>query len=213
MGGSGFTGALGINGGNGYSGGSLSTMLPGGVPRGLGGFGPSIYGAAGVLYPNIAANNLYGTNYTNPALVGLAAQAGLGAPFYALPGQGADVIGTFSTSPVGVAGGAYASTSILTPAAASAVPFTFAALSPSSSLRSPQVARQDLQQILAHSSSLPSKDHIQVAAQGEVIVLRGAVADDHERQLAELLIRLSPGVHDVRNDLQVRPVSTASPGP
>jgi hypothetical protein len=213
MGGSGFTGALGINGGNGFSGGSLGTMLPGGVPRGLGGFGPNLYGSAGLLYPNIAANYLYGTNYTNPALLGLANQAGLSSPYYAVPGQGADVIGTFSTSPVGLAGGTYGATTTFTPPPASPVPFTFGALSPRPTMRSPEVARQDLQDVLAHSSSLPSKDRIQVAMQGEVIVLRGAVADDHERQLAELLIRLSPGVHDVRNDLQVRPVSNAVPGP
>ncbi len=69
--------------------------------------------------------------------------------------------------------------------------------------------RTDLQGVLVRSSSLPSARDIQVAMDGSVVVLRGPVSNDDERRLAENLVRLTPGVHDVRNELQVR--ETAPP--
>ena len=62
--------------------------------------------------------------------------------------------------------------------------------------------RGDLQAIIARSSRLPSRDNIQVLAQGDTIVLRGMVRDDRERRLAEAVLRLSPGVREIRNELQ-----------
>jgi len=44
-----------------------------------------------------------------------------------------------------------------------------------------------------------------VEAQGEVIVLRGRVADEDERRLVEGMVRLEPGVHEVRNELEIGP--------
>ena len=45
---------------------------------------------------------------------------------------------------------------------------------------------------------------IQVVMDGPVVVLRGTVGDRDERLLAEDIIRLTPGVRDVRNQLTVR---------
>lgn len=64
--------------------------------------------------------------------------------------------------------------------------------------------RHDLQQIIARSSSLPSKETIRVLTNGPVVVLRGSVASEHERRMAEALLRVSPEVTDVRNDLTIQ---------
>jgi hypothetical protein len=65
--------------------------------------------------------------------------------------------------------------------------------------------REDLQQIIARSSSLAASDSIRVVSDGATVVLRGIVADDHDRRLAEALVRLAPGVQTVRNELSLRP--------
>jgi hypothetical protein len=67
-----------------------------------------------------------------------------------------------------------------------------------------------LQQTIAESSHLPSKENISVVVDGETIVLRGTAANDRERRMAEALLRLTPGVHDVRNDLEVKQAASAS---
>jgi hypothetical protein len=62
--------------------------------------------------------------------------------------------------------------------------------------------RDDLQRIFLEADvNLPSRNNIQVIVDGPAVVLRGRVADDHERRLAEAVLRLSPGVRDVRNEL------------
>ncbi len=65
-------------------------------------------------------------------------------------------------------------------------------------------ARSDLQNVIARSSSLPSKRTIRVQMDGNVVVLQGTVQDEHERRLAEALLRLTPGVHELRNELGLR---------
>ena len=61
---------------------------------------------------------------------------------------------------------------------------------------------QALQTQFANSSRFSSGKNISVAVENNVVVLRGKVADAHERDLAEMFVRLSPGVYDVRNELQ-----------
>jgi hypothetical protein len=65
--------------------------------------------------------------------------------------------------------------------------------------------REDLQQIVARSSTLSARDSIRVLGDGAIVVLRGSVVNDYDRQLAEALVRLSPGVQTVRNELTVGP--------
>src|SRR5256885_7103062 len=43
---------------------------------------------------------------------------------------------------------------------------------------------------------------IEVVSDGAVVVLRGAVRDEDEARLAENMIRLTPGVRDVKNELK-----------
>jgi BON domain len=61
---------------------------------------------------------------------------------------------------------------------------------------------QELQSQFANSSRFSAGKNINVAVENNVVVLRGKVADAHERDLAEMFVRLSPGVYDVRNELQ-----------
>src|SRR5437660_852477 len=57
------------------------------------------------------------------------------------------------------------------------------------------VVRADLQAILSRSSALSRPGSLRVEAVGDVIVLRGKVADEDERRLVEGMVRLEPGVH------------------
>jgi osmotically-inducible protein OsmY len=61
----------------------------------------------------------------------------------------------------------------------------------------------EVQSVLARSSTLSSKDNMRVIVQGDTVVLQGVANDDHERRLAEMLVRLTPGVHAVLNQLRV----------
>jgi hypothetical protein len=47
---------------------------------------------------------------------------------------------------------------------------------------------------------------------GATVVLRGTAGSDHEKQLAETLARLEPGVYDLRNEIQVQGASSAATG-
>jgi osmotically-inducible protein OsmY len=60
-----------------------------------------------------------------------------------------------------------------------------------------------IQRSLAQSERLPSRGSIRVGMDGGVVVLRGEVESERERQLAEAMARLS-GTYDLRNELTVR---------
>lgn len=63
----------------------------------------------------------------------------------------------------------------------------------------------EVRDILQQSTALGSKPTIQVgSAGGGVIVLRGTVSDLHDARIAEGLAHLTPGVHEVRNELTLR---------
>jgi hypothetical protein len=76
----------------------------------------------------------------------------------------------------------------------------------------PNQLQSDVAQVLARSTSLSPNRDIQVSVEGPVVVLRGTVASPHDRGLAEALIHLTPGVQDVRNELEV-PGMVPQPGP
>ena len=71
----------------------------------------------------------------------------------------------------------------------------------------------DLQQVLQRSSGLAASPGIRVALEGPIVVLRGKADNDHDRRLAEGLIRLTPGVRDVRNEIQVPAGPALQTGP
>ena len=61
----------------------------------------------------------------------------------------------------------------------------------------------DLKSMIARSSFLKNKAAIQVQMDGSVAILSGVVGNEKERRIAEGLVRTTPGVLDVRNELQV----------
>lgn len=84
---------------------------------------------------------------------------------------------------------------------------------PGGTSAAPSALQTSLQQMLTRSAGLQSSPNIQVVMEGATVVLRGSAADDHDRRLAEGLVRLTPGVHDVRNELQVRTAAGAQAPP
>jgi hypothetical protein len=68
------------------------------------------------------------------------------------------------------------------------------------------VLQTELQTTLARSSALPTAQNLGVSMDGQqTVVLRGTVATDDERMMAEGLARLTPGVRAVDNQIIVRP--------
>ena len=65
----------------------------------------------------------------------------------------------------------------------------------------------ELKQKFASSSYFKKADAIQVqVASNGIVLLRGQVASESERIRAEGMIRITPGVNDVQNELQIVPV-------
>lgn len=60
-----------------------------------------------------------------------------------------------------------------------------------------------LTQVISSARSLPSRDNIRLEIVDGALVLTGEVATEYERTLAEALLRLEPGVYDLKNNLQV----------
>jgi hypothetical protein len=157
------------------------------------------------LYNTTSGAGLYGNTGGYGALGGRT--TGLGA----LGGRGVGALGALGGS--GALGGQGGTASVatgaqnFTPAGVGVVRRAPAAVASLGFSYTPPPASQlvaGIQDVIARSSQLPSKNGIQVALDGPVVVLQGTVADDAERSLAEGMIRLTPGVHDVRNELVVR---------
>jgi osmotically-inducible protein OsmY len=64
--------------------------------------------------------------------------------------------------------------------------------------------RADLQQMVANSTYLTSKN-IEVVGQGGLVVLRGTAVSEYERQLVQAMVQLKPGVTDIQNEITIAP--------
>ena len=210
-GGGSFSGSLGSS-----SLGSVNRSFGGGAGYGGGyggGFGGG-YGASGAAslnsgisaasYAGVASSNLFGNYYANPLAAGLGSsgtQSRFGSPLYTvstattggLTGTAGVTTNAYGTSGIGGSyGGGRARIYVVG----------------GEGLRPPVPnllqLRADLQQVLARSSALPSKDSMQVLTDGNVVVLRGTVGSETEKRLAEALLRLTPGVGRISNELQVQ---------
>jgi hypothetical protein len=142
------------------------------------------------------------TTATGVAAQGVAAQ-GSNAPVTGVPARAVDAaITDMTVAPavsmnLNVLRGSTAAIRGAAPAA------TVAALRP----------RADLQQIIDRSSALAGPDVIQVVSDGSALVLRGVVVSEYDRRLAEALLRLSPGVGQIRNELLVKSVAVKPAAP
>ena len=76
----------------------------------------------------------------------------------------------------------------------------------------PSMLQSELQEVLAESTRLNSKNNIRVeVVEGGVVILTGQVESASERRLAEGLIRLNRGVQGVDNRLQFPTQTTQAP--
>jgi hypothetical protein len=76
----------------------------------------------------------------------------------------------------------------------------------------------EAQRVINRSRSLTMKETIKVKAEGQGLVLEGQVGSEGEKRLAENMLRLTPGVRSVENNLQVvqsapQPRSVPAPPP
>ncbi len=66
----------------------------------------------------------------------------------------------------------------------------------------PAQMQADLQTVIGRSSMIANPSAINISMDGPIVVLRGNVKDEDEARTAEGMIRLSPGVKQVRNELK-----------
>jgi osmotically-inducible protein OsmY len=64
--------------------------------------------------------------------------------------------------------------------------------------------RASLQGVVAQSSRLSANRNINITMDGNTVVLKGFVDTPRDSRIAEGLARVTPGVRDVRNELQVK---------
>jgi len=228
-GGSSFSGGTSTSGGGAFSGGGTSF---GGGGTGYGGGAGGGRGAAGGSGGfQISPTNIFSSSFVNPMYYGRpgASSTSMGQGGSQLKGQGfgqpsfgnvttAGTTGTTGLTGTGLAGrtgtasigrgltggvgglGGGMSGSNTAPQVSYAAQVGFRA--PPLSV---PVVRADLQGMVNRSSALSRPGNVQVQAVGDVIVLRGKVADEDERRLVEGMVRLEPGVHEVRNELEIGP--------
>jgi hypothetical protein len=230
-GGLGSGGGLGLSGSGGGVGRSsgLSTSSLGGTSGGgfqgggfQGGSRAGTYGntgtTGGTFFPTPNTSSPFASYYRSPLTMSNTSTSGvvtiqqmpLGQPMYAVvTTTNTNAAGNVARSPTMTGSGT------LTYGASPAGSVVLAANPAPSDLvvRRPAIAgrvQTDVQGILARSSSLSNGKDIQVAADGTVLVLRGRVPSERDRRLAQGLALMSPGVYEVRNELQVGPAATVS---
>jgi hypothetical protein len=216
-GGGSLTGSFGGVGSSGLSGVPFGSSGGSGGLSGFGttgsGFGRSGYGGQGGY--SVSPTNAFSTYYVNPLSIGLAgtttARTTFGIPLY---GTTTSTTGLGTTGVVATLGGTIAISPPLVGfstggagqldayVASVNVPVTLAPASQVASAAS---------QVIQRSTALPSKDQIRVSMEGDAVVLRGWVTDEHEAQLAIGLVSLTPGVHNIRSELQLQHANLPAP--
>jgi hypothetical protein len=218
-GGSSFSGGSTFSGSGAFSGSGGGSSFGGGG-TGYGGGRGTAGGSGGF---QISPTNQFAGTYVNPLYVGRPGSSNLsmGVAGQQLKGQGfgqpsfgnvttttttgltgTGIAGRTGTASInrGLTGGVGGLSSSSTPQVSYAATVGF---------RPPPIAvpvvRADLQAMVNRSSALRVPGNVKVESVGDVIVLRGKVADDDERRLIEGMVRLEPGVHDVRNELEIGP--------
>jgi hypothetical protein len=185
-------------------------------------------GLSGNLYQGVSNTNPFYQSYQEPLSLGMTTgnqRTTFGMPLYNLSQS---ITGNLTGGgALGITGGTSATTFNPSPATYMTTPFMvgFATVSgsgatpPPTRTLPPAVAsrlQRDAQQVINQSSALPSKGGIRISVVGPAVVLQGVVSDDHERRLAEGLVRLTPGINEVVNELRLTnggPTGTARSSP
>lgn len=192
------------NGGAGYSGGQGGfTGATNGAATGQGGGGKT---GSGATIP--AKSNVFATYYVNPLSLGIMNNGATGKGTFNQP-----LFATTTTTSGRTTGGTRTGTRNATTAAV--VGFTTYGMDRAIPFRTelgddiPIVApvasalQAELRDVVQRSAALKSKSNIDVSVANGTVFLRGQVATASERRLAEAMIRLTPGVRQVSNELTV----------
>jgi hypothetical protein len=207
-GGTGTTGGTGFTGGGGFSGSTGGTGITGG----------GITGTTGSGVPS--PSNYFLPNYTNPMFAGFPVtstsgsstsaftdrKGGYGQPLFSttnirgtVVGSGVGTVGTTSQMLVG--------SSFTTIGMRRNIPYV-TVLGEELPRPAYVLNRLDLQGVLDRAP-LKSRPNISVQVAGNTVTLRGDVTSAREKRLAENMIRLTPGVRDVNNELRITSVSAS----
>jgi hypothetical protein len=203
------SGSIGFGPGTTGAGTSQNTGF-GGANLGTQGTPGSATGTGGILYPTTV--NPFRTTYANPLGMGMSVtfsknvtvpKAAFGQPLYG-------AITSTTTNATGLTGQGNITGSTATGFSTIGIPKTppyITTLSDTIPLvpHPPTQLTKELQEVLARSNTLKSRNNIAVTVEGFEVFLRGQVPTQHERRLAESLIRLTPGVREVHNELEVAP--------
>jgi len=157
-----------------------------------------------------STNNIPGTtnpfraHYTNPLSVGLPGGSGrstFGTPLYTVTNT-PTATATINTNSSAANASASSIGVIRAPAYITTIGFDFQPLAATR-------VQADLKDVFARSTQLIGKDKIQIRTEGNAVVLEGTVVSEKERRLAEGMVRLTPGVREVRNELRIQAVEPA----
>lgn len=187
-----------------------SGMGPGGSFIDLGGLSAATQGAPRGATSGVSTSNLYSPYFANPMSLGLPTPTGA-APATATFGTALfpNVFqNTAATTTVRATISTYVPLNTLnqvrrTPGYTTRIAFRY------NKPTSDQVLEQ-ARGLIARSESLTTAIAIQVNFDGQAIILTGTVPDDDQRRLAENLLRLTPGVQTVRNELVVTNATAAA---
>jgi hypothetical protein len=216
-----------FSGGSTFSGGGTFSGSGGGSSFGGGGtgYGGGRGAAGGSGGFQISPTNQFAGTYVNPLYVGRPGSSNLsmGVAGQQLKGQGfgQPSFGNVTTTTTGLTGTGIAGRTG-TASIGRGLTGGVGGLGGLSSSSSPQVSyaatvgfrppamavpvvRADLQAMVNRSSAIRVPGNVKVESVGDVIVLRGKVADEDERRLIEGMVHLEPGVHEVRNELEIGP--------
>jgi BON domain len=211
--GGGFTGGAGGSSGSsasgvggGYTGGSAASGggFTGGAGMGRAGAGAG--GASGAAGGTPSSANPFISTYTNPLVAGLVSTSGtqttskpFGQPIYSV--YSTATTGTTTTSNTGVGFGyntfGQARTYNYAATLSDDVPRVVHA--------SPQM-QAALADVLRRTTALKQTTPLQVKVNGSTVFLEGAVASAKEKRVVEGMIRMTPGVRNVVNNLEVSEV-------
>ncbi len=193
---------LGTGSGTGASSGFLSTPGPGQLGQ-----------AATAGIKTTTSADIFAPYYVNPMAMGnvipgtSTAITQFGLPLYNSLYPGSQITSIFSSSPTTTTSTrSIPPTTNLAPnnfgtVGYKAPPTYITSLGFSYQPPTPPKVKEAAQAVLTRSSTLP-KD-LTVMMDGPTVVLQGKVADASQRRLAENLVKLTPGVSAVRNELQV----------
>lgn len=203
----------GTTGGGGGGGGGIGSGGGGiGSGAGIGTSGTTVKaptGSAGSTTSIPSSSNPFVRSYINPLSLGMpSVYANTTATAPAKPagsfGKGLYLTTTPSASAGGV-GSATGNTASFSTIGIPRTPYYSTTLSDEIPFvnHSMPMLQANVKAVIERSSFLKQKENIQVAIDGNVVVLTGQVTSEKQRRLVEGMLRMTPGVREIQNDLIV----------